>query len=158
MNALNKKEKFKSSDAEVESRVVFILKLMFNGIRQRSDILQYITKLDKSQDNGWISWNVSESMIDKYMAAAKLKYRKAADQDTKELLGMLSLRYDDLYQKSMKISDYKTCLSISKEMADRFGVGENIDTLKEKAPSTFIFNFGDDKQVILNKEPDDTGN
>lgn len=61
-------------------------------------------------------------MIDSYIALARKKFAEFADVDRRQEFGRSLQQLDLLYTRSLRIQDYKACLSILKERADLLGL------------------------------------
>ena len=106
----------KSTFVETDSRVSLVYRLLLNGMRRR-EIFQYIA--EKTE------WGVTERTIDNYIAKARDEIAEITENERECAYGMARKRLDDLYFKSMKINDYKTCLAIQKEIGDIEGLKNN---------------------------------
>ena len=107
----------RSTKIEVEKRVQVIATLMCQGA-SRHDILQFAA--------GRSEWGVAERTIDMYIEKARDVIRSNADFDPAEEIGKARARYEELYSKSHKDEDWKTCLSIQREMTEFLGVRKPI--------------------------------
>ena len=107
----------KSTHAETQSRVATIYRLLLNGLRRR-EIIQYVSENT--------DWGVSERSVDNYIKQATAEISEINKSEKIAAYGMARRRLDDLYFKSMKINDYKTCLQIQKEL----NVLEGMKTVK----------------------------
>ena len=121
-----------STSAEVDSRVSTVYRLLLNGLRRR-EIIQYIT--EKTE------WNIKERQIDHYIAKARNEIAEINEAEREGAYGMARKRLDDLYFKSMKINDYKTCLAIQKEISELEGLKTNKTEISGKDGSAFTLNL-----------------
>ena len=76
----------KSTNAEYEARIAAVYRLLIQGSRRR-DIMQYVEN---------VGWGVSESMVDKYIAAATAEISEVTELEKKAALGMAYKRLDDV--------------------------------------------------------------
>ena len=97
----------KSTDMEVAKRVDVVFKLLIQGLR-RSDIIRYI---DENTE-----WGVSESQIDNYIKKATIEFKTSAKIDHDTEMGKAMSRLNKLFSKAYNDKDYKTCLSVQKEI------------------------------------------
>lgn len=101
------------TDAEMVMRISVIYDLIVDGAT-RSEILQFISKNT--------SWGVSVRTVDNYIQKATKMIEKDAEYDRKRELGKANRRLNKLYNKSLKVTDYKTCLNIQQERNKLFGL------------------------------------
>lgn len=109
----------KGTNEEIEIRVDKVLQLYI--LRQtRRDILKYFkTKL---------KIDISIESIDYYIRKAKNKINKKSKFKIDHEIGKSISRMEDLYLKSYTIQDFKTCLSVQKEINNLFGlITQNIN-------------------------------
>jgi len=99
--------KHRTETVEFNSRISVVYRLLLNGLRRR-EIIQYASEKT--------DWNVSDRSIDEYIRRAREEIAEMNEEERKGAYGMARKRLDDLYFKSMKINDYKTCLSVQKEI------------------------------------------
>jgi len=103
----------KATNAEIEIRVNKVIQLLILNTN-RHDILKYFrTKLNI---------DISIKSIDIYIRNAKRIIKKKAKYNIDEQVGKAIARLDDLYLKAYMIQDYKTCLSIQKEINNLLGL------------------------------------
>lgn len=57
-------------------------------------------------------WNVHPRTVDEYIAEANKEIIKTAAESRDEMLARATLCLDDLYTKSYKINDFKTCVQV----------------------------------------------
>ena len=105
----------RSTKIELEKRVQSIAALMCQGAT-RPDILQFAAS----------TWGVPKRSIDTYIEKARQLIRSNADFDPAEEIGKARARYEDLYRNSHKNQDWKTCLSIQREVTEFLGVRKPI--------------------------------
>ena len=92
--------------AELEAQIATIYKLLCRGLN-RADILIFA-----AQNH----WDENETAIDRYIDAAIAELAKAANVDIEAELGKSIERLNHLYQNAVKVQDFKTALSIQKEI------------------------------------------
>ena len=107
----------RSSKLEIEKLLQTIMALMCQGAN-RQDILQFASERTE--------WRVSERSVDSYIERAREMIRSNADFDPAEEIGKARARYEDLYRNSHKDQDWKTCLSIQREVTEFLGVRKPI--------------------------------
>ena len=87
--------------------------LVLSGLR-RAEILRYIAEKT--------DWDVKARTVDSYIARA-YKAIAATHQDiSAHQMNLTQVRLIDLYKRSMNIQDYKTCLSVVREIAKLNGL------------------------------------
>ena len=95
----------KSTSAELELRVKTACKLLIEG-KSREEIVQYSTK----------KWRVGERQADKYIQKAKEIIATTVKREVEYDYSRAIMRYDDLYKRALEKGDYRTAMSINKEM------------------------------------------
>lgn len=113
-----RKKARKTTKAEKIQRVDLIFGLLSKGFT-RSQICQYVAK---QEEQGNLTWGVSERTIDRYIQAATLRFEEIAEVHNNQRFGRALTRLDDLYARTVAINDYKTALSIVKAEADLIGL------------------------------------
>ena len=103
----------KSTFVETDSRISLVYRLLLNGLRRR-EIIQYISEKT--------DWEVTDRTIDTYIQKARAEISEITEIERDGAYGMARKRLDDLYYKSMKINDYKTCLAVQKEISELEGL------------------------------------
>lgn len=116
--ATEEKPTKKVTKAEKIQRVDLIFGLLSKGFT-RSQICQYVAK---QEEQGNLTWGVSERTIDRYIQAATLRFEEVAEVHNNQRFGRALTRLDDLYARTVAINDYKTALSIIKTEADLIGL------------------------------------
>lgn len=122
----------KTDSVTKELRVSMIAEMLLQGAR-RSQVNAYLAKTE--------TWHpdhpspdpekVSQRTIDRYMTLARDKIEASADKRRNYLLGKSLEQLDDLYYKSLKIQDYKTCAKIIMDRADLTGL-RRIEAISRK--------------------------
>ena len=102
----------KSTKAEYEARIAAVYRLLIQGSRRR-DIMQYVENA---------GWGVSESMVDKYIAAATAEISEVTELEKKAALGMAYKRLDMLFSLCHTEKDFKTCLAVQRELNELGGL------------------------------------
>lgn len=102
----------KSSKAEICKRVSRIFELMTQGFFD-FEIVQNV-----SNNEGW---NVSDRQIYNYISKANEMFSDYAKIKRDIELGKAITRLNVLFNKSLKVQDYKTCLMIQKEINTLMG-------------------------------------
>lgn len=92
--------------AHLDQQIAIVYKLLCCGLN-RADILVF------AKQN---HWKEKELAIDGYIAAATSELAKAALVDVEAELGKSLERLNTLFQNASKVQDFKTALSIQKEI------------------------------------------
>jgi len=74
-------------------------------------------------------WNIGKRQIDNYIKKANDYFKSISDVKREEAYGLLVDRYRDLYFKSQRIKDYKTCSQINDKLAKLLGFEQMKDVL-----------------------------
>jgi len=96
----------KSTNAQILERVKEVINLLING-NSREDIVQYCTA----------QWKIKERQTDTYIKKAKKHIEEKVEKEIDYNFNLTILRMNNLYKKSIDKKDYKTALSIQKELA-----------------------------------------
>ena len=96
------------TDAALVLRIEQIVNLLLSGLR-RSEIIRFVAEKT--------DWGVVDRTIDNYIGRATKNIRAAHEGVSEHNMAMAQMRLLDLYKRSMNIQDYKTCLSILREIA-----------------------------------------
>jgi hypothetical protein len=99
------------SKAEKELRLARIVKMLSGG-HTRKDIVDF----------GKQSWNVSVSMMDKYMSQAWKEIEKLANYDKQQAFGKAISDLSELYRRALDNDDVSVALSVRKELSDLLGI------------------------------------
>jgi hypothetical protein len=105
----------KSTNIEVENRVNEIFTALTKGISS-VEMFQYVSEK--------FTWNVTSRQIYNYVQEANKKYTELAEKNKDVEFGKAVSRLTLLFEKSLKVQDYKTCLAIQKEINTMFGTYE----------------------------------
>lgn len=101
----------KATDAEVSRRIATIHKLLVAGA-SRTTILQYAVK----------TWDVSESMADKYIGRAKETILEQVDRDKDQNLALALERMQEIYQECKSAKNYKGAITAQVEINKLLGL------------------------------------
>jgi hypothetical protein len=129
----------KPTKAELATRIETVIMLVLSGLR-RSEILRYAAEKT--------DWNVKERTLDDYLARAYRKIEESAEKNTDRNMALAQNRLLDLYKRSLNIQDYKTCLSIIREIAklgDLYPVEKHEHTGKDGGPIDRVTRIALDK-------------
>ena len=81
---------------------------------KRAEICQYVANNT--------NWNVSDRMIDRYIADATKIIKESADDDIEQERGLMKQRLDDLYKKNIGKKDLRAALQVLRERSDLLGL------------------------------------
>jgi hypothetical protein len=98
--------------AELENRVTQVTDLLLKGAK-RAQILQFAGKLN---------WDVSDSMVDKYIGQATEAIRESAVVDRDYEVALAKERYEYLYTQSVSGKDYRGALSVIQSKSKLLGL------------------------------------
>lgn len=98
--------------AAVQKHISDVYRLLLAGARRR-EIIAYAN---------YENWGTAPRTIDRYIARAKTEIADVTEEERRSALGMALKRLDMLYNKSLNINDYKTCLAILKETNNLHGL------------------------------------
>lgn len=101
----------KATNHEAEKRVNLVYKMLLLGV-SRADIIDYATN----------NWNIGAAMTDKYIAEANAIFKQQAEYIREDEFGKAVSRLQNLYEKNMKIQDYKAALATQKELNELLGM------------------------------------
>lgn len=105
----------KSTQAEMTKRKATVLRLLISGM-PRADIVQFASK----------TWGIGDRATDFLIKYANEEIKKITRPDSESAIKEEILRLDDLYIKCYFDKQYKLCLAIAKEKADRIsGKGQD---------------------------------
>lgn len=104
-------KKKKSTLASVELRVKEVIKLIICSY-SRLEIVQF------SSEN----WGIGERQADKYLQKAREIIIASAKKDSNYEYSKAIRRYEDLYRRAIEGKDYRTALSINKEITNLQGL------------------------------------
>lgn len=121
----------KSDSIEYGKRVNFIYECLILGISRR-DMFQFVAK--EKPD-----WNVDVRMIDNYIHDAREIFKSESQEIQSEEFTKAVERLQMLFMLSKKVQDYKTCLSVQRELSLLLGlhkpIKNDITTAGEKLPT-----------------------
>jgi len=130
----------KATDEVVEERVLIIVEAIIEGGNTYEIVKHYSSE-----------WKLSERMIYKYISKANDEFKKFAKTEAQTEIGKAINRMNKLFNSSLQIMDYKTCLAIQKEINTMLGLNEaakmDITTQGEKITSTIDYSKLDTKTI-----------
>ena len=95
----------KSTNAEIEVRVATVAEMIIKG-QTRDKIIRY------SSDN----WDIGERQTENYISKAWDKIKDSSNDLLGNHIKLAIERYNDLYQKSYNIQDYRECRQVMAEL------------------------------------------
>jgi hypothetical protein len=102
----------KSSEIEYQERVAFLLECMSKGVKGTSDLFRFFSE----------KWpGLTKRQFEYDLAAAKETILEYHAEDIEFLINDLTRHLWELYNKSLKIQDYRECRSIIKTIAEVTG-------------------------------------
>ncbi|MFV0234178.1 hypothetical protein OBK30_14145 [Empedobacter falsenii] len=101
----------KSDKITVEQRIKDIATMLING-NNRELILLHCSE----------NWNIGERQSDKYIERAKSLVEKSIKKRVEYDYAKAVRRYEDLYRLSLDKKDFKTALSVNKELTTLQGL------------------------------------
>jgi hypothetical protein len=118
----------KATDAEIEIYINQIAQLMIRGIRRRSDILQYISRMnnlpdDKLRDTGWVKIEKCEKTIDTYTKRAREMLHEINEETLQETISLYLCQLEDLFREARKQGHLQTANNIMKNKMYLKGIG-----------------------------------
>ena len=119
----------RSTKAEISDRVDEIIILRTGGA-SRAQIVAYAEKK---------GWGVSVTQIDDYIRQSKREYRRLSKIKVREQAGLAIARLEDLYNKCLRIQDYKACLSIQRELNDLYSLRDLYKEAKKETENANDF-------------------
>jgi hypothetical protein len=106
----------KATNVQLEERVAIVFEALTKGV-STTEMLQYVAAKH--------DWKVNGRQVYNYIQKANEKFKKLADKKKDVEFGKAITRLSMLFEKSLKIQDFKTCLSIQKEINTMFGNHES---------------------------------
>jgi hypothetical protein len=110
----------KANKAEVAARVEAVFELRLGGAGF-TDIREYARAPMDRQGQKLPPWNVSDSQLWRYIAAADKLCKERCDARAPHLLARHLLRRERLYAHALEVGDFKTALAVLKDEADLEG-------------------------------------
>jgi len=101
----------KSDKNTVEQRVKDIATMLINGCSREVLVLHCSEK-----------WNIGERQADKYIVRAKVLVENSIKRKVEYDYAKAVRRYEDLYRLSLEKKDYRTALSVNKELTTLQGL------------------------------------
>lgn len=105
----------KCTQGEKLKRINIVYDCLVKGITGR-DMFRYVTEK--------YEWTVSERQVQNYTREASKLLAKTAKKHQVLEFGKSISRLSMLFEKSLKIQDYKSCLAIQKELNTLYGLYE----------------------------------
>lgn len=122
------KKRERSSDAELNNRILTVAKAILNGYSKRSYLLQYISST--------YDWGVTDRMIDHYTAEAKKIIRNSYSPEDLSLEKDIALdRLEALFTMNMKIQDYREARNVTIDRVKLLGVYVEKNDITSKGES-----------------------
>ncbi len=101
----------KATLAEVEERVTVVYTLLIRGA-SREEILRH----------GAEKWALATRQMEDYLSRATVRLTELAAFVREEEIGRARAQLHDLYGKNMKVQDYKSALSVRKDLSELLGL------------------------------------
>lgn len=117
----------KATETEVEDRVLQILESILEGGNTHEIVLHYSSL-----------FSVSERQIYTYIQRANDKFKEYAKTEAKAEIGKAINRLNKLFNKSLQIMDFKTCLAVQRELNVMLGLNEPAKTEVTERKITII--------------------
>ncbi|MGB0917746.1 MAG: hypothetical protein ACPGU4_09160 [Flavobacteriales bacterium] len=96
----------RATKGEIENRVGQIATMLING-ESKTNVVRFSTE----------NFGVKERMTEKYLVKAKELIEKSVKKEVEYDYSLAVSRYSELYKRSFEKKDFKTCLSINKELS-----------------------------------------
>ena len=101
----------KSDKNTIERRIKSISSMLING-NNREFIVLYCSE----------NWNIGERQADKYISKARTLIEQSVKKQVAYEYAKAVRRYEELYRLSIEKKDYKTALSVNKELTTLQGL------------------------------------
>ena len=101
----------KSDKNTMERRIKSISSMLING-NNREFIVLYCSE----------NWNIGERQADKYISKARTLIEQSVKKEVAYDYAKAVRRYEELYRLSIEKKDYKTALSVNKELTTLQGL------------------------------------
>ena len=101
----------KSDKNTIERRIKSISSMLING-NNRGFIVLYCSE----------NWNIGERQADKYISKARTLIEQSVKKQVAYDYAKAVRRYEELYRLSIEKKDYKTALSVNKELTTLQGL------------------------------------
>lgn len=102
---------------EAQERLNTVIRFITMGITKPDNIFKIVTS-----DSNPNQWKCSRRNFYNYFLKAKNYFIKQSEINRQELIGIGINRLEELYESARKIQDFKTALSIQKEINNMFGL------------------------------------
>lgn len=109
-------------DLTTEARREEVLTMLLNGAT-RKEIHAHATK----------EWKIGRAQIDKFIAAARVTFRKNAAANRREQIGKTLARLEDLYKRNLKVQDYKAAAGILDRLVKLLDLSRQTDAPQSAA-------------------------
>lgn len=103
----------KSDNVELNRRINIIAEMLLKGF-SKEKIVRY------SSEN----FNVGERQTETYILKAKETIKQVADKNVEMNIALALGRFNDLYEKSYKIQDYRECRQVQESINKLLGLNE----------------------------------
>jgi hypothetical protein len=95
----------KATNAEVEQRISKVFSMLVEGASY-GEIVRHAAE----------KWKLSDRQTDTYIKRAKIQLSEHAQVERAEEFGKALARLSDLYKRALKLHDFRTALSVQKEI------------------------------------------
>lgn len=101
----------KATNIQAEQRLNTIYKMLLIGA-DRADIIQYCAE----------NYEIGDRAADNLIEKANALYTEVGLAVREAEFGKALMRLNNLYSRSLKVQDYKTCLSVQREISNLLGL------------------------------------
>jgi hypothetical protein len=141
----------KATNAETNKRVNTLYKMLLSGA-DRAEIIQY----------GSENYEIGERAIDDLIAKANEAFEEASKHLREVEFGKALTRLNNLYARSLKVQDFKTALSVQREINALLGLntptrlehtGKDGGAIQTESKVTLLSELSDEEldRIIANK-------
>ncbi len=120
----------KADKSTVVQRIKDVAKMLING-NSREDIILHCSAI----------WSIGERQTDKYIVRAKTLVEKSVKKKIEYDYAKAIRRYEDLYKFCIEKKDYKTAITVNKELTNLQGL--NKTKVEHSGNIEFISNIPD---------------
>jgi hypothetical protein len=103
----------KADKSTVAQRIKDVAKMLING-NSREDVVLHCS----------VQWNIGERQTDKYIVRAKTLVEKSVKRKLEYDYSKAVWRYEDLYKFCIEKKDYKTAITVNKELTNLQGLNK----------------------------------
>jgi hypothetical protein len=103
----------KANNMEADQRREVIFEMMLKGYR-KSQIVRFCSE----------NYKIGERQVEKYITQVNDDFAERSEKRKEVLIGQAIARYNDLYQKSYQIQDYRECRAVQESINKMFGINE----------------------------------